>query len=92
MITGDLKRLGFLVGLIALFFGGILLIDPMAVDERVNCGSALIRKKLDPYEQIRYSRRCDAKLDRRRWPGIGIFTVGFVLVVTIRPGIMLSRD
>ena len=86
--TGDVKRLGFLVGLILLFAGFILLFDPMAVEER-NCGSAIMRKKV---EVQRYAVRCDAKLDRRRWPGFIMFGTGAVLVVRIRPGVMLASD
>jgi hypothetical protein len=83
-----MKRLGFLVGLVLLFAGAILLNDPMSVEER-NCGSALMRK---PVIEQRYAARCDAKLDRRRWPGLIMFGAGAVLVIRIRPGIMLAPD
>jgi hypothetical protein len=86
--SGDMKRLGFLLGLILLFAGFILLNDPMAVEER-NCGSALMRK---PVDERRYEVRCDAKLDRRRWPGFIMFGTGAVLVIRIRPGVLLAPD
>ena len=88
MKTGEIKRLAFLFGLILLFGGFILLFDPMAVEER-NCGSAIMRKQP---EELQYAERCDAKLDRRRWPGFITFAVGATLVVRIKPGIMLSED
>lgn len=88
MESGDLKRLGFLMGLILLFLGAMLLNDPMSVEER-NCGSALMRKKVDGEQ---YAIRCDAKLDRRRWPGFVMFGTGAVLVVRIRPGVLLASD
>ncbi len=88
MKTGDVKRLGFLMGLVLLFLGAMVLNDPMSVEER-NCGSALMRKKVDGE---RYAVRCDAMLDRRRWPGFIMFGTGAVLVLRIRPGVMLASD
>lgn len=78
----------FLLGLILLFCGAILLIDPMAVDDR-NCGSALLRKELD---EKRYAERCDARLDRRRLPGFAMSAVGAFLVVRIGPRCLLEPD
>ncbi len=87
-MTGDAKRMTFLLGLVLLFAGFILLFDPMAVEER-NCGSAIMRKGVDEQQ---YAERCDAKLDRRRWPGFITFGLGAVIVVRIKPGIMLAPD
>jgi len=87
-VKGEAKRWAFLLGLILLFCGGILLIDPMAIDDR-NCGSALLRKDLDEEE---YVERCDAKLNRRRLPGIATFAVGAVLMVRIGPRCLLEPD
>ena len=87
-MKGEAKRLTFLLGLILMFCGGILLIDPMAVDDR-NCGSALLRKDLD---EEQYAERCDAKLDRRRLPGIAMFAVGAGLMVRIGPRCLLEPD
>jgi hypothetical protein len=86
--TGDMKRMAFLVGLVLLFAGFILLFDPMAVEDR-NCGSAIMRKE---HVEQPYAERCDAKLDRRRWPGFITFGLGAVIVVRIKPGIMLAPD
>jgi hypothetical protein len=88
MKSGDAKRLAFLLGLVLLFVGFFVLFDPMAVEDR-NCGSAIMRK--EPAEQ-QYAERCDAKLDRRRWPGFITFGLGAVIVVRIKPGIMLAPD
>lgn len=83
-----MKRVTFLLGLIVLFCGAILLIDPTAVDDR-NCGSALLRKEL---AERRIAERCDAKLDRRRLPGFAMFTVGACIVVRIGPRCLLEPD
>lgn len=77
-----------MAALVVLFFGGILLIDPMAVEGR-NCGSALLRKPLD---ERRYAERCDAKLDRRRLPGIALSAVGAAVVVRIGPRCLLEGE
>jgi hypothetical protein len=87
-VRGEAKRVTFLLGLILLFCGGILLIDPLAIDDR-NCGSALLRKELD---EERYAERCDATLDRRRLPGIAMFAVGAVVAVRIGPRCLLEPD
>ena len=78
----------FLLGLVVVFFGTILLIDPMAVEGR-NCGSAVLRKRVD---ERRYAARCDAKLDRRRLPGLAVFIVGAGIVVGIGPRCLLEPD
>ncbi|MGH9039079.1 MAG: hypothetical protein ACRDZ3_02495 [Acidimicrobiia bacterium] len=83
-----MKRLTWLLGLVALFVGTGVLIDPMAVDER-NCGSAIIRKKL---AEERHQVRCDAKLDRRTFPGIAILGFGTVIMLRIRPSILTTPD
>jgi hypothetical protein len=87
-VKGEAKRVTFLLGLILLFCGGILLIDPLAIDDR-NCGSAILRK--EHYEE-QYAERCDAKLDRRRLPGIAMFAAGAALVVRIGPRCLLEPD
>ena len=86
-----MRRLAFLVGLVALFSGFFLLIDPMAVEER-NCGSALLRKKVHQVGDERIHRRCGAKLDRRVLPGWAIFGGGILMVVTNPPRVMLEAD
>ena len=88
MRRGETKRVTFLLGLIVLFCGAILLIDPIAVDDQ-NCGSALLRKELG---ERRYADRCDAKLDRRRLPGIAMFAAGACVVVGIGPRCLLEPD
>ena len=88
MGSGETKRVTFLLGLIALFCGAILLIDPVAVDDR-NCGSTLLRKE---QAERRYAERCDARLDRRRLPGFAMFAVGAGLVVGIGPRCLLEPD
>ena len=88
MRSGGVKRVTLLLGLIVLFFGAILLIDPISVDER-NCGSALLRK---PVPERRYAERCDARLDRRRLPGIAIFIVGACMVAVTGPRCLLEPD
>jgi hypothetical protein len=86
--TGQVKRASFLLGLIVVFWGSILLIDPMAADDR-NCGSVVLRKQL---AEPRYAERCDAKLDRRRLPGFALSIVGACLVVGIGPRCLLEPD
>jgi len=86
-VRGEWKRLAFLFGLVLLFGGAILLNDPMAVETR-NCGSAIMRKKVEH----RYSQRCDAKLDRRRIPGFVLLAAGLGTVVTIGPRCLLQPD
>jgi hypothetical protein len=86
-VRGEWKRLAFLFGLVTLFAGAILLIDPMAVEDR-NCGSSLMRR---PVEH-RYAERCDAKLDHRRLPGFALTAVGMCLVVAIGPRCLLQPD
>lgn len=86
MRSGEVKRLTFLLGLILLFCGAIVLIDPTAVNDR-NCGSAVLRKQL---HERRYAERCDAKLDGRRLPGIAMFAVGACIVVGIGPRSLLE--
>ena len=88
MQIGEVKRLAFLAGLILLICGAILLIDPIAVDDR-NCGSALLRK---PMDERRYAQRCDARLDRRRLPGFAMLIVGAGLTVGIGPRCLLEAD
>ena len=88
MRGGETKRVTFLLGLILLFCGAILLIDPMAVDGR-NCGSALLRKEVD---ERRYAERCDARLDRRRLPGFAMSAVGALIMVRIGPRCLLEPD
>ena len=88
MRSGTAKRVTFLLGLILLFCGAILLIDPIAVGDR-NCGSALLRKEL---AERRYAQRCDARLDRRRWPGFAMTGVGACVVVGIGPRCLLEPD
>lgn len=88
MINGEAKRVTFLLGLILLFCGAILLIDPMAVADR-NCGSALLRKEVS---ERRYAERCDAKLDRRRLPGFAMTAIGALIVVRIGPRCLLEAD
>jgi hypothetical protein len=86
-VRGEWKRLAFLFGLVTLFAGAILLIDPMAVEDR-NCGSALMRRTVEH----RYSERCDAKLDHRRLPGFGLTALGICAVVAIGPRCLLQPD
>ena len=88
MKNGELKRVTFLLGLVVLICGMILLIDPIAVDDR-NCGSALLRKSLG---ERRYAERCDARLDRRRLPGFALSVVGACAVVSIGPRCLLEPD
>jgi hypothetical protein len=88
VFQGEAKRVTFLLGVILLFCGVILLIDPLAIDDR-NCGSALLRK--EPAEQ-RYAERCDADLDRRRLPGFALSATGALLVVRIGPRCLLQPD
>jgi len=86
-VRGEWKRLAFLFGLVVLFGGAILLNDPMAVEDR-NCGSALMRKRVEH----RYAERCDAKLDRRRLPGLAMAAIGGCVVVAIGPRCLLQPD
>jgi hypothetical protein len=86
--SGVIKRTTFLLGLVLLLCGAILLIDPVAVDDR-NCGSALLRKELS---ERRYAERCDAKLDPRRLPGFAMSAVGACVVVGIGPRCLLQAD
>ena len=88
MKSGEVRRLTFLLGLILLFCGAILLIDPIAVDDR-NCGSALLRK---PLGERRYAERCDTKLDRRRLPGFAMSIVGASVMVRIGPRCLIEAD
>lgn len=88
MKGGGIKRAAFLLGVIILFAGALLLIDPIAVDDR-NCGSALLRK---PLGEQRYAERCDAELDRRRVPGFAMSLIGGCLVVGIGPRCLLEAD
>jgi hypothetical protein len=85
---GDVKRLTFLLGLIVLFCGAILLIDPVAVNDR-NCGSTLLRK---PLAERRYAERCDARLDSRRLPGFAMFIAGACMVLGTGPRCLLEPD
>jgi hypothetical protein len=87
-VRGEAKRLTFILGLVILICGAILLIDPMAVNDR-NCGSALLRKEVDERE---YAKRCDAKLDRRRLPGFALSALGACLVLVIGPRCLLEPD
>lgn len=83
-----MKRLTWLLGLVALFVGTGVLIDPMAVEDR-NCGSVIIRKKLI---EERHQVICDAKLDRRRWPGVAVLAFGTVVMLRIRPSVLTTPD
>lgn len=87
-MRGEARRLTLLVGLVLLMCGAILLIDPIAVNDR-NCGSALLRKQVD---ERRYAERCDARLDRRRLPGLAMSVAGAFVVIRIGPGSLLQPD
>jgi hypothetical protein len=87
-VKGEAKRLAFIVGLVVTICGAIVLIDPMAVEDR-NCGSALMRKTL---HEARYAERCDAKLDRRRVPGFAMAALGALVVLRIGPRCLLEPD
>jgi hypothetical protein len=86
-MRGEWKRLAFLFGVVILFAGAIVLNDPMAVED-ANCGSSLMRKKVER----RYAERCDAKLDRRRLPGLALTAVGLGAVLAIGPRCLLEAD
>jgi hypothetical protein len=86
--VGTVKRLVFLAGIVVLFLGALILMDPV-VDGDHNCGTALIPKQ---FVQSGGARRCAAQIARRRWLGAAVVVVGALAVIVPGPRCLLVDD
>lgn len=87
MKLGAVKRLVFLVGVVVLFLGTLILLDPVAAGTH-NCGTALAPKQFVQSG----ARSCAAQIERRRWLAAGVMAVGAVAVILPGPRCLLADD
>ncbi|MGH9011274.1 MAG: hypothetical protein ACRDYF_15735 [Acidimicrobiia bacterium] len=87
-MSGAVKRVVFLVGIVVAILGMLILNDPAAVGP-YNCGTALAPKRFVLGEN---ARRCEAQINRRRWLGGGVFAVGAVALLLPGPRCLLTDD
>jgi hypothetical protein len=88
---GSVKRLTFLVGIVALVVGLIALLDPVSVGAGDhNCGSAFLAKPMDdPAEAV----QCDRELGQRRRFGSVLVVFGVAAFIwTGGPRILMTPD
>ncbi|MEW6474227.1 MAG: hypothetical protein AB1679_18400 [Actinomycetota bacterium] len=85
---GAVKRLVFLVGVVAVTLGALILMDPVAAGDH-NCGTALTPKQFVLPEN---AERCETQIRRRRWLGTGILAVGAVALILAGPRCLLADD
>jgi hypothetical protein len=78
----------FLVGIVVVILGTMILLDPVAVGAH-NCGTALTPK---PGVLPEISRRCEPRLNRKRWLGGGVFAMGALAVAIPGPRCLLTDD
>lgn len=86
-MSGALKRLVFLVGVVILFLGVLILNDPVSASGH-NCGTSLAPKRFVQTD----IRRCQAPLRERRRVGAGVVVVGGLALVVTGPRCLLADD
>jgi hypothetical protein len=77
----------FLVGVVVLFLGTLILMDPVSVGDH-NCGTAVAPKKFVQTDV----RLCETQIRQRRWLGAVTFAVGAIALVLPGPRCLLADD
>jgi hypothetical protein len=77
----------FLVGVVVLFLGTLILMDPVSVGDH-NCGTAVAPKKFVQTDV----RLCETQIRQRRWLGAAIFAVGAIALTLSGPRCLLADD
>jgi hypothetical protein len=86
--SAAVKRLVFLIGVVVLFLGTLILMDPLVAPGDHNCGTALAPKRFVQSG----ARSCARQIERRRWLGAGVMAVGALGVILPGPRCLLADD